>query len=214
MPPKVDKTSMQLIGYYESPFARRVGITLMLYDIPFEHRAVPTSNRAVVEPLNPLGRIPMLVLDDGETLIDSTMIIDHLDALVGPKRALTPPSGPQRRAVNNIVAVALGVCEKYVASYYEVSKRPESHRWGPWLDKLEGQVARGLTWLDAQMKGPRMLGDAITHADVATIVAFEAARFDMPHLAPDGAFPKLEALVKSVSDVPAFRETRPTPSGV
>ena len=205
---------MQLIGYYESPFARRVGITLMLYDIPFEHRAVPTSNRAVVEPLNPLGRIPMLVLDDGETLIDSTMIIDHLDALVGPKRALTPPSGPQRRAVNNIVAVALGTAEKYVASYYEMSKRPESHRWGPWLDKLEGQVASGLRWLDAQMKGPRMLGDAITHADVATVVAFEAARFDMPHLAPDGAFPKLEALVKSVADVPAFTETRPVPSGV
>ena len=204
---------MQLIGYYESPYARRVGITLMLYGIPFEHRSVSTADRAVAE-LNPLGRIPVLVLDDGETLIDSTMIVDHLDALVGPKRALTPPDGPQRRAVNRIVAVALGTCDKYVASYYEISKRPESHRWGPWLDRLEGQVASGLRWLDAEAKGPRMLGDAITQADVATIVAFDAARFDMPHLAPDGAFPKLEALVKSVADVPAFRETRPTVSSV
>lgn len=204
---------MQLIGYYESPFARRVGITLMLYGIPFEHRSVSTADRSVAA-LNPLGRIPALVLDDGETLIDSTMIVDHLDALAGPQRALTPADGAQRRAVNRIVAVALGVCEKYVAAYYEISKRPESHRWGPWLDKLEGQVASGLRWLDAQVKGPRMLGDAITQADVATICAFDAARFDMPHLAPDGAFPKLEALVTSVADVPAFRETRPTPSSV
>jgi glutathione S-transferase len=204
---------MQLIGYYESPFARRVGITLMLYGIPFEHRSVSTADRSVAA-LNPLGRIPALVLDDGETLIDSSMIIDHLDALAGPQRALTPADGAQRRAVNRIVAVALGVCEKYVAAYYEVSKRPESHRWGPWLDKLEGQVASGLHWLEAQAKGPRMLGDAITQADIATICAFDAARFDMPHLAPDGAFPKLEALVKSVADVPAFRETRPTPSSV
>ncbi len=204
---------MQLIGYYESPFARRVGITLMLYGIPFEHRAVPTSDRATVEPLNPLGRIPMLVLDDGETLIDSTMIIDHLDALAGPKRALTPSDGPRRRAVNRIVAVALGTCDKYVATYYEMTKRPDSHRWGPFLDRLEEQVANGLRWLDAQLDGtratPYFVGDALTQADVSAIVAFEAVRFDMTQLALDGDYPRLEALAKSVADMPAFRETRP-----
>ena len=204
---------MQLIGYYESPFARRVGITLMLYDIPFEHRAVSTSDR-VVGDLNPLGRIPALVLDDGEVLVDSSMIVDHLDALVGPRRSLTPPEGPRRRAVNRIVAVALGTCEKYVAAYYEMTKRPESHRWGPWLDRLEGQVASGVRWLDAQIAGPCMVGDALTQADVMAIVTFETIRFDMVHLAPDGAFPKLEALVRSMADMPAFKETRPGPSSV
>jgi glutathione S-transferase len=199
---------MQLIGYYESPFARRVGVTLMLYGIPFEHRAVATSDRVVGE-RNPIGRIPALVLDDGETLIDSTMIIDHLDSLVPPERALTPRDGKQRRAVNRIVAVALGTCEKYVAAYYEISKRPESHVWGPWLDRIEAQVASGMQWLEQQLGGPHMVGDKITQADVTTIVAVDAVRFDMAHLAPDGKFPKLEALVKSVADMPAFRETRP-----
>jgi len=202
---------MQLIGYYESPFARRVGITLMLYGIPFEHRAVPTSDRASVDPVSPLGRIPALVLDDGEALIDSTMIIDHLDSLVPPDRALTPRDGAQRRAVNRIVAVALGTCDKYVAAYYEISKRPESHVWGPWLDRIEAQVANGMQWLEDRIEGAHMVGDTITQADVTTIVAVDAVRFDMAHLAPDGKFPKLEALVKSVADIPAFRETRPVP---
>ncbi|MEX2296380.1 MAG: glutathione S-transferase family protein [Dongiaceae bacterium] len=146
---------MQLIGYYESTFVRRVAITLMLYDMAFEHRPVPTSNRAAVEPFSPLGRIPALVLDDGETLIDSTMIVDHLDLLAPPDRALTPRSGPERRAVNRIVAIAMGTGDKYVSAYYESTKRPESHVWGPWLDRLEEQVQNGLRYLDdALAKAP------------------------------------------------------------
>ena len=68
-----------------------------------------------------------------------------------------------------------------------------------------------MQWLEQQLEGPRMVGDKITQADVTTIVAVDAVRFDMAHLAPDGKFPKLEALVKSVADMPAFRETRPAP---
>ncbi|MEX2200612.1 MAG: glutathione S-transferase N-terminal domain-containing protein [Dongiaceae bacterium] len=204
---------MQLIGYYESPFVRRIGVTLMLYGIPFEQRAVATSDRATVEPHNPLGRIPALVLDDGagggEALIDSTMILDHLDELVDPGKALTPRSGADRRAVNRLVAVALGVCEKYVAAYYEQTKRPESHLWAPWLDRLEEQVQAGLRYLEDAVRGPYLRGDRMTQADVTAICALDSIRFDMAHLAPKGMFPKLEALVASVADMEAFRATSP-----
>ncbi|MEX0809375.1 MAG: glutathione S-transferase family protein [Dongiaceae bacterium] len=201
---------MQLIGYNESPFVRRIAITLKLYGIPFEQRAVATSDRATIEPLNPLGRIPALVLDDGETLIDSTMILDHLDELAGSDRALTPRSGADRRAVNRLVAVALGTCEKYVAAYYEQTKRPESHVWGPWLDRLEAQVQNGLRYLDGAMRGPYLLGDRMTQADVTAICAIDSIRFDMAHLMPEGAFPKLDALVASVANIEAFRSTSPS----
>ena len=200
---------MQLIGYNESPFVRRVSITLKLYGIPFEQRAIATSDRATIEPLNPLGRIPTLVLDDGETLIDSTMILDWLDEQVGPEKALTPRSGDERRAVNRLVAVALGVCEKYVAAYYEETKRPGSHRWGPWLDQLEAQVQAGLHFLEEAMRGPYLLGNRMTQADVTTVCAVDTIRFDMAHLAPEGSYPKLDALVASVANVEAFRKTRP-----
>lgn len=200
---------MQLIGYNESPFVRRIGVTLKLYDIPFEQRAVTTSDRATIEPHNPLGRIPALVLDDGEALIDSTMILDHLDELAGPERALTPRSGAERRAVNRLVAVALGTCEKYVAAYYEQTKRPESHLWGPWLDRLEAQVRAGLQYIEDAMRGPYLLDGRMTQADVTTVCAIDSIRFDMAHLAPDGAYPKLEALVASVAGLDAFRSTSP-----
>ncbi|MDZ4737274.1 MAG: glutathione S-transferase N-terminal domain-containing protein [Rhodospirillaceae bacterium] len=201
---------MQLIGYYESPFVRRIGVTLMHYGIPFEQRAVATSERATIEPLNPLGRIPALVLDDGEALIDSTMILDYLDELAGPERALTPRSGAERRAVNRLVAVALGTSEKHVAAYYEQTKRPESHRWGPWLDRLEAQVQAGLQYLEDAMRRPYLRGDRMTQADVTTICAIDSIRFDMVHLMPEGTFPKLDALAASVANIEAFRSASPS----
>jgi glutathione S-transferase len=113
------------IGYWGSPFARRVGVTMKLLGMPFALRATaPSTHGPALRQMNPVGRVPALVLDDGEVLIDSAMILDHLDELVGPDRALTPPGGPARRRCNRLVALALGACEKYVASYYEASKRP------------------------------------------------------------------------------------------
>ena len=213
---------MQLIGYFESPFVRRVAVTMLFYGMEFDHLPVATSDRARVEPHSPLGRIPALVLDGdagdagsdaGETLIDSTMIIDHLDQSVPPDRALTPREGPERRAVNRIVAVAMGSGDKYVAAYYETGKRPESHVWGPWLDRLEQQVGNGLRYLDdalGQARGGRyFVGDRLTQADISAAVVFDAIRFDMAHLAPDGAFPRLEALTSMLSETEPFRATRP-----
>jgi glutathione S-transferase len=85
---------MLLIGINRSPFTRRVAITLKIYDIPFEQRPLSGfGNRIEVRASNPLGRIPALVLDDGETLVDSGAIVDHLDEVYGRDRTLTPAFG-------------------------------------------------------------------------------------------------------------------------
>jgi glutathione S-transferase len=84
-------TPMILIGQFDSPFVRRVGIALRLYDLPFEHRPWSTFGDAdKIAPYNPLRRVPTLLLDDGEVLIESTAILDHLDEKVGPSRAAGP----------------------------------------------------------------------------------------------------------------------------
>jgi glutathione S-transferase len=201
---------MDLIGYYESPFVRRVGVTLHLYGLPFTHRPLATvPDAAEICALNPLGRIPALLLDDGEVLIDSIMIIDWLDELVGPERALVRREGPDRRRVNRLVALAQGATEKYVAAYYERHRRPQSHLWQPWLDRLERQAAAGLTALEAMVEGPFLLGAALSHADIATAVGMLSMRADMPHLAPPGRYPRLDALVRAADALPAFVATRP-----
>src|SRR6478735_8183187 len=90
---------MFLIGQYDSPFVRRVAIALRLYGLPFEHRPWSTFGDAdKIAPYNPLRRVPTLVLDSGEALIESTAILDYLDELVGPDKAMIAPRGARRRS--------------------------------------------------------------------------------------------------------------------
>jgi glutathione S-transferase len=204
---------LTLIGYWESPFARRVGVTLKLLDIPFEHRALATATHgAELRRVNPVGRVPALILADGEVLIDSAMILDHIDELAGPERALTPPGGAERRRVNYLVALALGACEKYVAAYYETAKRPAEKVHKPWLDHLEGQVDTALKALDAEAAAaaPWFLGERLTQADVTAACTVLSIRLDFAHLAPEGRYPHLDRIVGRADALPAFRETSPS----
>jgi glutathione S-transferase len=204
---------MLLLGPYDSPFVRRVAVTLKLHGLAFEHGAVTTGADVVeVERFNPLGRVPALRLDDGEVLFDSAMILDHLDELAGPARALTPRSGPARRRVNRLVALATGASDKYVAAYYERTRRPPTHLWQPWLDRLESQARAGLAAFAAEVQGPWACGDRLTQADVSIVAAIEAMRFDMPHLAPPGVHPALDRLVDAASRIDAFASTMPAGS--
>jgi len=198
---------MILIGYYDSPFVRRVAVTMLLYGLPFEHRPYRTDqDQAQIREFNPLGRIPALVLDDGEVLTDSGMILDYLDRLVGPEKALMPEGGT-RRSVNQIVALAVGTLDKYVAAYYERTKRPESFVYRPWLEHLEGQVTAGLKALDRYPLSPWMIGEKLIQADVTVAVAVMAIRFDMAHLAPPGRYPNLDALTERAVALDAFKRT-------
>ena len=89
---------MQLVGHYDSPFVRRVAISLTLLALPFTRNTMSVfADAAEMQRINPIVRIPSLVLDDGEVLIDSAAILDHIDETVGPGRALLPPRGPERR---------------------------------------------------------------------------------------------------------------------
>jgi glutathione S-transferase len=111
---------MILIGQYDSPFVRRVAIALRLYGLSFEHRPWSTFGDAEkIAPFNPLRRVPTLVLDGGEALIESTAILDYLDELVGPENAMIPGKGPERRHALKICALASGLGDKAVSLVYE-----------------------------------------------------------------------------------------------
>src|SRR5712692_4150523 len=106
---------MILIGQYDSPFVRRVAIALSLYGLPFEHRPWSTFGEGdKIAPYNPLRRVPTLVLDDGEVLIESTAVLDYLDEVVGPSKAMIAESGPARRHALKICALATGLGDKAV----------------------------------------------------------------------------------------------------
>jgi glutathione S-transferase len=202
---------MILVGRYRSPFTRRVAVYLRLLDIPFEHRptSVWDSGWDEVRKLNPLGRVPVLILDDGEVVHESTAILDYLDEAAGPEKALTPPGGAARRRVLGLTALALGTCEKVVAVNYEAERRPPEYVYVGWIERCAGQAAAGLAALDAAGATPWLTGDRLTRADVTAGVMIDHARLTRPDLVPPGRYPNLDALAARYGDLPAFAETRP-----
>jgi glutathione S-transferase len=172
---------MKLIGNYLSPYVRRVAVSLNAMDMPYALEQVRVfDNPDAVRPHNPLVRIPALVLDDGETLVDSAAILDALDELAGPGRRLTPPSGSERRNVLRVTAVGLGSMEKAQTAFYEVRFHPAAKVHVPWIDHNESRALSGFEYLD---RLAREAGDdgwlagtaAISQADITAAVAWSFA---------------------------------------
>ena len=201
-----------LYGRHASPFVRRVAVTLRLYDIAYRHMPLMPfgPDKAALSAFNPIARVPALRLAHGEMLIDSAVILDHLDQLAGP-HALTPATGPARRRVLTLLAVAHGANEKLVAGLYERHFRPREAWHKPWLDACDKQVRDGLQWLDAQFAGPWFTGDAMTQADVTVAVLFLFGRAKRPQFFAGLACGKLEALAARLQGTPAFQATLPEP---
>jgi glutathione S-transferase len=202
---------MLLIGVNRSPFTRRVAITLNIYGLPYEQQALSGfDNRAEVQASNPLGRIPALVLDSGEALVDSGAIIDHLDEVHGRERALTPAAGADRRAVLKIAAMMMGACEKCLHAAYERNRRPPEKQYQPWIDDCIAQVTNTLAAVDAMIdpEQPYLLFGRLTQADVTAVVAERIARVGRG-IDTDAQMPRLRALTRRLEEQPAFRATEP-----
>jgi glutathione S-transferase len=202
---------MLLIGVNRSPYTRRVAITLSVYGIAFEQRALSGfDNRADVRAMNPLGRIPALVLDSGEVLSDSAAIIDHLDEAYGRERALTPPGGIERRAVLRVAALMMGACDKLLAAAYERNRKPAEKQHQPWIEDCVAQAVHALQAVEAMTEEgePHLLLGRLTQADITAFIAERLARVAFA-VDTDALTPRLRALTRRLADAPAFRATEP-----
>jgi glutathione S-transferase len=200
---------MILVGQFDSPVTRRVAVTLNHYGIPFTRDTSSIfGDAAHVQTINPLIRIPALILDDGEVMIDSAAIIDHLDETVGAARALIPPNGYDRRQILQATALAYGCFEKAGVLVYERHFHPAAHVSAVWEARCEGQLAAGLAALEARAGKPWLYGDALTHADVMIACTIGYLNLRLQRAFPPGAFPKLEALATTCEAMPAFTLAR------
>lgn len=161
---------MVVIGQFDSPFVRRVAVSLNRLAIPFEHRNWSVGKDFdLIKRFNPLGRVPVLVLSNGEAVVESGAILDHLDDLVGPDRALIPRSGPDRRIALHLIALATGAADKGVQQIVEIAFRPVEKRHPPWVERCRSQMLSGLAALEqeAQSRGTAWLvTDRMTQADI------------------------------------------------
>jgi len=206
---------MKLYGSLGSPFARRVGTTLLLYKLKHEHlvlRASVPEELERLKKLNPLARIPALETDDGIVLVDSVTILDYLDRLVGAERALIPPTGAARTQMLSLIGIAMGAVEKAVSCYYEEganAKRPTDKVYYPWVDKMYEQTKDGLEAIESMVKGPWLMGDKITQADVSLVCCWDFIVKNRPESSPKLNCPKLEEISRTANLMIEFSSTIP-----
>jgi len=196
-----------LLGLYDSPYVRRVAITLTHYGIPFTHESLSVFRHAEeMRRSNPLLRVPMLVTPDGERLHESAFILDYLDELAraGEQVALIPAGGPLRRAVWQLTALAQAVADKAVAIAYE-RRRPPDLRWPDWEQRLREQIGAALGQLEEALTGDYFVGEHLSHADVMSAVALGFIVFTIPDIWTAGRFPKVEALARRLEQTAEFK---------
>jgi len=197
---------------FDSPFVRRVAVTMNLFEMTFEHRNWSVGKDfELIRQFNPLGRVPTLVQPDGEALIESNAILDFLDECAGPERALMPRSGKDRRHALRIMAVATGAAEKGVTQVYESVFRPPEKRYRPWVERCHTQMHAGLTELDRLCQaraGEWLIGDRMTHPDITAACVYT---FLVDALAINRAaiaYPGLAAIAERCEALPEFRSVK------
>jgi glutathione S-transferase len=198
---------MILIGQYDSSFVRRVGIALTLYGIPFDHRPWSTfGDPDKIRPYNPLLRVPVLVLEDGDVLIESHIILDYADSLVPASRRMFPQSEPERHRALKVAALATGMADKTVSLYYEMRYHPEASE--AFVARVTSQVRGALAALEsdrASRETPYWFGEAIGHADIAVAAALRHMSEAIPELVPFGDLPALAAHAQAMEALPVFK---------
>jgi glutathione S-transferase len=196
---------LTLVGHYASPYVRRVAVSLRLlgFDFALETRE-PLAQPEALRARNPVGRVPALVLADGEVLIDSAAILDWADEQVGPARALMPTGGAARRRALRLVALATGAIDRIGAANLERRIRPEPYRWPE-------RISRSLTLGRAAIEAcaAEAWDDApIDQAAITTACMVAYVRTSAPDVWPAGAWPTLEALGERCEALAAFAAAR------
>jgi glutathione S-transferase len=200
---------MKLIGMLDSPYVRRVAISAKRLGIDLDHQSVSVFRHfEQFQQINPVVKAPTLVLDDGEVLIDSTLIIDYLEALAGPGNSLMPEDLNQRLRSLRLIGLALAACEKSVQLYYERNLRPAEIQFEPWVERVEGQLAAAYSALERELELQPLKTDGSIDQDGITLaVAWSFSCLVVPDQVDAWQFPRISAFTAYAEGLEAFMST-------
>ena len=197
---------MKLVGMLDSPYVRRVAISLQLLGLRFEHQPISVFRTfAEFERINPVVKAPTLVCDDGEVLMDSTLILEYAEAMARP-RTLMPATLAELRHDLRLTGLALAACEKSVQIVYEHGLRPPEKVHEPWLGRVSGQLRAACASLEQELaQRPLDADDAQRRqAGVTVAVVWHFAQRMTPDAVPAVAYPRLAAFSALAERLPAF----------
>jgi glutathione S-transferase len=198
---------MQLIGMLDSPYVRRVAISLQLLGLRFEHRSISVfSTFQQFREINPVVKAPSLICDDGELLMDSTLIIEYAEALAAGRKSLVPSSLQERQHTLREIGLALAACEKSIQIVYERNLRPAEKLHEPWITRVTAQLLAAYQILEADLIA-RPLGvtsAAINQAGVSVAVAWQFTQQMLPEVVPAANHPVLREFSARAEALPEF----------
>jgi glutathione S-transferase len=200
---------LKLIASSTSPFVRKVRIALAEKKIEYQiHEVSPWAPGNPVHAFSPLGRVPVLVLDDGLQLFDSRVIVEYLDT-VSPVSRLIPEPSRQRIVVRRWEALADGVCDAALEIVVE-ARRPLQQQSTEWIARQRQKVDAGIAELARDLADkPWCNGDGYSLADIATGCALGYLDLRHPDIGWRDAYPNLARLAEKLGKRPSFQDTAP-----
>lgn len=192
---------MKLIGMLDSPFVRRVALTLAAHDVPFEHESVSVFRHLDrFGAVNPLLKSPSLIADDGTVLMESSVILHWLEGVAG--LSLLPGDPAARTRAARRTALGLVAAEKAVQVEYE-RKRPEAERSASWQERIMGQVDAAWGAIESELASGEP--DALSLEGITIAVAWGFGRFVTPDVTPTERFPRLAAYAATAETLPVYK---------
>lgn len=202
---------MQLIGMLDSPYVRRVAITLYHLGIPFEHLALSVfRNMDEFSQINPLIKAPTLVCDNGEVLMDSTLILAYVGKLTGhdPSSLMPEPMRDYQRSLR-LIGLGLNACDKTVQIVYERDFRPVEKQHQPWQERIQAQLQTAYDLIEpyAAETDDWLMGGKLTQADITICVAWQFTQFMIADVLDKNRYPAIAALSQRAESLPSFSAT-------
>jgi glutathione S-transferase len=207
---------MRLIGMLDSPYVRRVAISLEFLGVPFEHEAVSVfSTFEKFRGINPVVKAPTLVCDDGEVLMDSSLILQYVEAAKAGGRSLWPRDAAGLQHALRAVGLALAACEKSAQIIYERNLRPREAQYEPWLARVTGQLLAAYEGLEHEVAGRKeAFANPRSQATIAAAVAWQFTQSMLAAVVPAARHPALVALSARMEPTPEFLKYPPLGPGV
>jgi glutathione S-transferase len=197
---------MELIGMLDSPYVRRVAISLIVLGVPFKHRAVSVFRTfEEFRSINPVVKAPTAVTADGVVLMDSTLILQYAEA-TSKGRSLMPAAPDALAQDLRTVGLSLAACEKAVQLIYERALRPADKQHQPWVERVTGQLLAAFGELESQLaRRPPVVSSAeIGQATITAAVAWRFTRDLLSDAVPAARYPVLASLSADAEQWPEF----------
>lgn len=193
---------MKLIGMLDSPYVRRVAISLEAYGMAFEHQPLSVfGDYARFAAINPAVKAPTLVLDNDTVLMDSTLILHYLETRVQPRHRLYPSDDTALAEDSQLLGLALAASEKAVQHVYEHRLRPEDKWHQPWIERVTQQLLANCALWNAAMEGRSLKLDQVA---ITSAVVWSFMQLVVPNVVDAKAYPHLHAYAQQMEALPEF----------